>query len=137
MKFGSCSDVFRRSYPTADEAYARMNELGFSAADVSLADTASPLYADAREMEKWCRTERESAERNGIKIFQVHGRWPTDDTTEQSRAQVWEYMHRAVYGCHLLGAEYLVVHPQMPYGWGKEDDADFSEQLTSDLLRVS
>jgi len=44
-------------------------------------------------------------------------------------------MHRAVYGCSLLGAKYLVIHPQMPFGWGSESDADFSEELTIALLR--
>lgn len=135
MRIGNTTDAFLKYYGSADAAYARMKELGYDTADVGIFDVNAEIYADVTAMEKWCRTEREAAAKNGIEIFQVHGPWPTDDTTEESRARVWDCMHRAVYGCHLLGAKYLVIHPQMPYGWGREDDADYSEKLTADLLR--
>ena len=135
MRIGNTTDAFLKYYGSADAAYARMKELGYDTADVGIFDVNDEIYADVTAMEKWCRTEREAAAKNGVEIFQVHGPWPTDDTTEESRARVWDCMHRAVYGCHLLGAKYLVIHPQMPYGWGREDDADYSEKLTVDLLR--
>ena len=33
-----------------------------------------------------------------------------------------------------MGSRHMVLHPVMPYGWGKEDDADFAEQCTVELL---
>lgn len=135
MKIGNTFGEFFGNYGSADAAFARMKELGYDTADVGIFDVNDPIYADRAAMEKHCRTIREAAERNVIEIFQVHGPWPTDDTTEESRTQVWDCMHRAVYGCSILGAKYLVIHPQMPFGWGKEDDADFSEELTIALLR--
>jgi len=134
MRTGNTTAAFRRYYGSADAAYARMKELGYDTADVGIFNVNDPIYSDVSVMEKWCRAEREAAVRNGIEIFQVHGPWPTDDTTAESRIRVWDCMHRAVYGCHLLGAKYLVIHPQMPFGWGSESDADFSEKLTMALL---
>jgi len=118
-----------------DAQYARIRDLGYDAADVSISDIGAKIYRDTAAMEKHCKEVREAAARNGVEIFQVHGPWPTDDKTEESRKIVWECMHRAVYGTYLFGAKYLVIHPQMPYGWGSEEDADFSEKLTVELLR--
>ena len=44
-------------------------------------------------------------------------------------------MRLAVWGCHCLGAPFLIIHPQMPYGWGREEDADFALTLTVELMK--
>ena len=119
-----------------DQRYRRMREIGYDAVDQDLARTDEPYYADKAAMEAHCKAVRAAAEEAGIEISQVHGPWPTDDTTEEKRAATLENMRLAVYGCHVLGAPYLIIHPQMPYGWGREDDAEFALRLTVDLMKA-
>lgn len=115
--------------------FGRMVELGYEAADWGISDTKADIYHDDAIMEDYCKKVRAAVEKTGIILWQAHGPWPTDDKTPESRAIEWGYFHRAVYMCHLAGCPRLVIHPQMPYGWGTEEDADFSEQLTIDLIR--
>ena len=133
MKTGNTSGTF--SYLPIDRMYVRMRELGYDAVDQDLADTNVPYYRDAASMEAHCKVIRAAAEAAGIEISQVHGPWPTDDTTAENRAETLENMRLAVYGCHCLGAPYLIIHPQMPYGWGREEDADFALSLTVELMK--
>jgi sugar phosphate isomerase/epimerase len=133
MKTGNTSGAF--SYLPIDRMYVRMRELGYDAVDQDLADTNAPCYRDAASMEAHCKVIRTAAEAAGIEISQVHGPWPTDDTTAENRAKTLENMRLAVYGCHCLGAPYLIIHPQMPYGWGREEDADFALSLTVELMK--
>jgi len=135
MKIGICSGPFGY-LGSADAAYARIKELGYNTADEDLARTEEAWYHDTAVMEAHCAEIHAAAERHGVEICQVHGPWPTDDTTEESRAKVWEYMHRAVYGCYLLGGQNLVIHPLMPFGiHPKDEDADAAEALTVALMR--
>ena len=137
MKTGICSDQFVRCHGfSIDAAYARIRELGYDTTDESLARTDEQWYHDTAVMEKYCAQIRAAAEKHGIEISQVHGPWPTKDTTEESRTQVWEFMHRAVYGTYLMGAKHLVIHPQMPFGHNPQDeDADAAEAMTVALMR--
>lgn len=134
MKIGiSCDSLYY--LPTVEEKFARVNELGYDAIDYDLTDVNQTYYKDDALMEEHCKKVRAAAEKYDIEIFQIHGPWPTDDTTEESRKIVWEYMHRAVYACHLLNCKYMVIHPQMPYGWYEEPDSDYAENVTLDLIR--
>lgn len=119
---------------TPEELFARMKELGYTHVDWDLGNIQADFYQDTRLLEQYCAAIRQAASNAGINIHQVHGPWPTDDTTPESRKKVWDYMHKAVYGCHLLGSSYLVIHPQMPFGWGTEEDADYAEELTIQLM---
>ena len=132
MKLGINSGSF--SYLPLDRMYRRIRELGYDAVDQDLADTKAPYYRDAAAMKEYCQTVRAAAESAGLEISQVHGPWPTDDTTPENRAETLENMRLAVYGCHCLGSQYLIIHPQMPYGWGREEDADFALSLTVELM---
>ena len=133
MKTGNTSGTF--AYLPLDRMYIRMRELGYDAVDQDLAATKAPYYQDAAAMEAYCRTVRAAAEAAGIEISQVHGPWPTDDTTAENRAKTLDNMRLAVYGCYCLGSPYLIIHPQMPYGWGREEDADFALTLTVGLMK--
>ena len=121
--------------PTWEARFAHLKALGYDTLDVGLSDITKDIYADTNKMETYCQEIREAADKNGLAISQVHGPWPTDDTTEDGVKRGWECMHKAVYGCHLLGAPYLVIHPQMPFGWGADNDPDFAEQQTVNLLK--
>lgn len=135
MRIGNNPGAFAWCGKNREDKYLRMKELGYQTADFGLGDTQNIVYSDMAALEAHCLAEKEAAAKAGIELFQVHGPWPTDDTTEESRREVWKHMHTAVYGCHLLGAPYLIIHPQMPFGWGAEADADFAEELTLGLLR--
>lgn len=131
MKTGNCIAVTGN----VDKNFAEMKALGYETADVQLADTREPWYHDTAKMSTLCSQVRQTAEKYGIELFQIHGPWPTDDTTAASRAEGWDYMHRSVYACHLLGAKYMVLHPQRPYSWREDEDPDFPETLTLALLQ--
>lgn len=135
VKIGTCPGNFAGENRDAYGRYRRMKELGYDTADVNLADTGWEIYSDRKLLEEYCAAEKEAAAAAGIELYQIHGPWPTDDTTEDSRKAVREHMHTAVYACRLLGAPYMVIHPQMPFGWDKEEDAAFAEELTVELLR--
>jgi len=110
--------------------------LGCDTVDVQLSDIKQPWYRNESEMERICTRARKAAEAAGLEIFQMHGPWPTWDTTEESRAEGWDAFHRCVYACHVLGTKHMILHPQMPYGWSApETDPDYAEGLTVALLR--
>jgi len=134
MKIGITSGSF--GYLPLEKRYLRIRELGYDAVDQDLADTKAPYYRDAAAMEEHCKAVRAAAEAAGLEISQVHGPWPTDDTTAENRAETLGNMRLAVYGCHCLGSPYLIIHPQMPYGWGQEEDADFALSLTVELMKA-
>ncbi len=71
---------------------------------------------------------REEIESYGLQVFQVHGPWryPPMDAEEDVRAENFRKIKRAIYATMLLGAEYLVVHPLMPYGIDREPDPRFT-----------
>ena len=67
----------------------------------------------------------EEAKEAGVEIFQAHGLWLTDDTTEEKRlANIQAYI-REIKICAAMGCKRLVVHPCMPGGWGKDTDDTF------------
>jgi len=119
-----------------ENQYARIAALGYNAVDHSLCDTGAPCYQSDDAMKEYALRIRQIAENTGLEISQVHGPWPTDDKSAENRAGTLVHMRRAVYGCHVMGAPYLIIHPQMPYGWGKEEDPEFAFRLTVDLMKA-
>ncbi len=135
MRIGIGSD-FLEYIPDYDTRFARLKELGFDAIDFNLCNTNQPWYQDEKEMERYCADARAAAEKHGLDIFQMHGPWPTDDTTPESREVVWDYMRRSIYACHLLGSKYMIVHPQMPFGRVKTvEDPEVAKKITIDMLK--
>lgn len=133
MRIGTSHGTY--AYAGEMEAiYARMRAHGYTAADHNLCDTNELWYSDMAELDRYCDRVRKAAEVNEMLISQIHGPWPTDDKTPENRTQIREWMRRAVYACGRMGSRHMVLHPVMPYGWGKEDDADFAEQCTVELL---
>lgn len=135
MRIGIGSD-FLEYIPDYDTRFARLKELGFDAIDFNMCNTKMPWYQDVKEMERHCAEAKAAAEKYGLEIFQMHGPWPTDDSTPESREIVWDWMRRSIYGCHLLGCKHMVVHPQMPYRYlGIPEDPEVAKQITVDMLR--
>ena len=130
MKTGVRNNIYY--FPgTKNTDYARMKKHGYDCADFQglTGGNGSFLNLPEEEMVEALKHELKAARENGIEISQVHGVWPTDDTTAEKRAETMERMKKAVRGAAVLDGKYLVVHPQMPYGWGPEDDADEAERI--------
>ena len=127
MKIGINAGAFRY-LGSKESEYERIQQLGYQTVDEYLEETQAPWYADREAMAEYGRYVRSVAERYGIEISQVHGPWPTDDTTEEKRAQTLEHMRLAIYGCAQMGAKHLVIHPQMPYGWDREESAELQRR---------
>lgn len=116
--------------------YERMKRHGYDCTDFSgFTDPRGPAYqvSDAEAI-RMAIAEREAAERAGIRIHQVHGPWPTDDTTEENRKIKFGWMTRAIRLTEYTGAKYLVIHPDMPYGWDAEDNADVAWDINMKLF---
>ncbi len=116
--------------------YEAMKRHGFDCVDYGrLCDTTTELYSmDDDAFCKLMQEEKERADKAGIKIFQIHGPWPVDDTAEEKTKQNMEFMKRAVLGASVLGKAYLVVHPVMPYGWNKEEDAEYARRVNKEFF---
>jgi sugar phosphate isomerase/epimerase len=143
MKLGIHTENFQDAtskFPIRDslsaDAYKHMKALGFDCADLTA--TSFPeghfYHCDLETALEWARGERRRAEDAGIEIFQVHGAWPTDDTTPENRAEKLKLMERGIRLTHALGSKYFVLHPDMPYGWWSEPDPSFPDKTTTDML---
>ena len=132
MKTGVKTSLYYQPGTTVTD-YAQIRRHGYTCADYQLLmATDGALYAAEESIfEKMLLAEREQAQAAGVEFSQVHAPWPTDDTTEENRAATLRHMKKAVRGTALLGSKYLVVHPVLPYGWGKEDDPEFTEKLNA------
>lgn len=109
---------------------------GFDCVDYGeLCDIEKEIFhvEDARFIQRMLE-EKRSANDAGIEVYQVHGPWPVDDTTEEKRKENLIHMKRAILGTSLLGSSYIVVHPVMPFGWDVETDAAFSRQINREFL---
>lgn len=138
MEIGMHTDCFE-SIPVGDVSeatYALMREAGFTCADFSgICDIRNAYYTlpldEAKEMAK---KERAAAEKAGVRIHQVHGPWPTDDTSAEKRAAKLPVMERAIRLTPVFGAKYLIIHPDMPFGWDSEPDPAFSYETNRELF---
>ncbi len=133
MKVGNTTGYFWYG-ENADGIYGRMAEIGYEAADQSMCDIKDPIFHDDAALKKFCDDNKAASARHGIVINQLHGPWPTYDTEEDTRAEGWRCFHRAVLACHMMEIPYMVFHPQMPYGWGNEEEPELAKKLTVDLM---
>ncbi len=101
-----------------------------------LCDTKDELYSMPEdEFIAFLKAEGEEMRKGGIEAWQVHGPWPTDDKTPESRAEKWEFCKKAVKGTAALGSKYLVMHPVMPFGWRGEQDHDAAEAMNEEFFK--
>ena len=133
MKVGNTTGYFWYG-ENEDAVFSRMAEVGYDAADLSMCDIREPIFHDDAALREYCAANNAAAARHGIVINQLHGPWPTYDTEEESRAEGWRCFHRAVLACHRMEIPYMVFHPQMPYGWGAEEEPELAKKLTYELM---
>lgn len=142
MQIGIHTENFENGaiFPREDRrgVYARMREAGFDCADLSvICDIKNAYYTlPLEEARRLAEAERAAAEAEGIRIHQVHGPWPTDDTSAEKRAAKLPIMERAVRLTRSFGAKYLIIHPDMPFGWDDEPDPSFSYGTNLALFRA-
>ena len=134
MKIGITNSVYRISDDSGTD-YKKMKTHGYDCADFQdLIDTNESLYCVGEGIfERLLTDEKQRAADEGIVFSQVHGPWPVTDTTESGRIKALDNMKRAIKGTALLGSDYLVIHPCMPFGWDNDDDPDFT--LTQNRIR--
>ena len=70
----------------------------------------------------------------GIAFSQMHGLWPTDDKTAESRDKQFDFYVKQIEIAQILQCPYLVIHPLMPYGWAKEEDSEFSWKVNKEFV---
>ncbi|MBO5051813.1 MAG: sugar phosphate isomerase/epimerase [Clostridia bacterium] len=128
---------FEQRQAMRQEGYTRMRQAGFTCADLSVICNTKGIYytADLETAKEMARAECAAAAAAGIRIHQVHGPWPTDDTTAENRKEKIGFMERAIRLTPAFGARYLVIHSDMPLGWWKEDEA-LAWQTNTALLRA-
>ena len=116
--------------------YKKMKKHGFDCIDFAgLTDVNTEVFrVSEEEFREIMAAEKKRADSAGVEVDQVHAPWPTDDTTEDRRRETLKHMKRAILGTALLGSNYFVVHPVMPFGWGAEPDADVARQLNKEFL---
>ena len=146
IKIGISSGNFHDAKPLrADrinrrqEGYRKMHATGFDCCDLGcLVPPASYLYSmPLDEAIKDAKLERKIAESEGVIINQLHGIWPTDDTTPELRREKLKFMERAIRLTPYYGTPYLVIHPDLPYGWyDEETDPEFTKQTNIEMFQA-
>lgn len=133
MKIGVSSGNFH-TLPVWGVNFEEARSYGFEAIDYQdICSVEGLLTRTEEEHIARMKEEKARADAAGVEIYQVHGPWPTDDKTEESRARMLAAMKRGIFCASLLGASCYVIHPLMPCGWG-EDDAPLARELTKNVL---
>lgn len=138
MKIGIESSAYF-GIADAEEGIARLKKHGFQAVDYQLfVDTENELFAmsDA-EFEEHLTRDGMLAAMAGIEISQTHGPWryPPRDFTPEEREERFEKMARSLKGTRLLGCKYMVIHPIMPFGTGKQSDPQAFMDINREFFR--
>jgi len=120
------------------EGGERMRAHGFDYLDYDrYANTECELYRYTGEaFARDCERLREELTASGIKINQVHGpwRWPSQDGTEEDRAERFEKMSRATIAAGILGAKYIALHPIMPFGYDSPEQPEEQFRLNVEFF---
>lgn len=133
MKIGIGSQIFH-TLPVRGVNFEEARSYGFEVIDYQDICSVEGLLTRTKEDHIARMTaEKARADAAGVEIYQVHGPWPTDDKTAESRERMLAAMKRGIFCASLLGASCYVIHPLMPCGWG-EDDAPLARELTKKVL---
>ena len=116
------------------EEYRALKELGYDAVDYNgmCSEPGCGLFAlSEAEFERELLKDRAAIEAAGLEICQTHGVWPYDDTRPEQRELKFEAMVKSIQGTAILGSEYVIVHPVMPFGWSEspQHEKDVRENI--------
>lgn len=104
------------------EEYKVLKSLGYDAVDYNgmCSEPGCGLFAlDDKAFEEELLKDRAAIEAAGLEIFQTHGVWPYDDTKPEQWDLKFEAMVKSIKGTAILGSEYVIVHPVMPFMWSE------------------
>ena len=102
-----------------DEKYTRIKSYGFDCVDFDMCNTQHTLYMLCDEdFRAALEKERELSQRAGVEIFQTHGPWPCPiNLMDQSdNAENMKMIEKSIRGTGILGCQYWVIHPLLPFG---------------------
>jgi len=114
--------------------YRILKELGYDAVDYNgmCSEPGCGLFAlSDEEFERELLKDRQAIEAAGLEICQTHGVWPYDDTKSEQWDLKFEAMVKSIRGTAILGCQYVIVHPVMPFGWHESPhhDKDVRENI--------
>ena len=123
LKIGIESDAYF-SIDEYKQGFKKIKSHGYDCVDYSsLANPGCYLYKKTeKEFVDFLKDVRKTAENEGVEISQMHGLWPSNDTTDETRKQGIEYLKKQILAAKELGCPNLVIHPCLPYKTGPEPD---------------
>ncbi len=135
MKTGISTIVYRDYEPNI--RYEKIRTHGYDCVNLDLwCDPNLPVFQmEDGELSAFLLQEKAWIEGAGLEIEQFHGVWPTKDTSEELRAYKTQLLIKNIRMCQILRCPHLVIHPDMPYGWGAEADAAFAYQVNLQQFR--
>ena len=127
-------------------SYERLKRYGYECGDFQMANTDDEIYhVSDEEFVKRLETVKGYADKNGIKIHQMHGPWvwPPREETKEGQKERFEKMSKSISAAPILGCKYWVIHPMLPFGiydihLNKEKETwDFNLEYFSRLTEVA
>ena len=139
MKIGIGSTAYYSVYDY-EEGFKKLKSHGYDCVDygdISYVGSKAYTLSD-EEFRQFFKNVKESADRNGIEIWQMHSVWLTVnfDKTEEDRQKTTEYFIRQLEAANYLGCKYFVLHPFMPFGHDVEGDYNFTFETNVKLLET-
>ena len=102
-----------------DDGISRMANHGYTDIDFQVTNVNTEFYTLREEdfLTLVLDIKRKFKE-HGITVNQIHGPWPypSNNSTEDQRAELFGMMTKALVVAKHLGAKYMAIHPLMPYG---------------------
>jgi len=102
------------------DAINLLAKAGFNCVDLNLnrysvKEPVNPFWLmPVAKQQEYAARIREAAQTAKVYVSQVHAPYPTFHPTKRKRKEVFEYVENAIYITALIGAPYIVVHPQVP-----------------------
>ncbi|MBR6790943.1 MAG: sugar phosphate isomerase/epimerase [Oscillospiraceae bacterium] len=111
MKIGIIDSAYK--LPDGSPDYEKIKRHGYDCLDGgAVFSMKSPYYFMPEDQLKRELTEvRKKVLDLGLEFSQVHGPWPVDDSTAESRREKVTYIKTAIRAASYLDGKYLVVHP--------------------------
>lgn len=146
MKIGTVDSPYIRRYEVKEKGYEYIRSLGYDCIDYqNFLHTEDPIFqTTAKEFDAAVAIDRKIIENAGLTVHQVHApwRWPAQDATPEERQERFEKMAISIRGTALLGSQYMVIHPLMPWGGasvGPEPEKfwEINEDFMGRLCRIA
>jgi sugar phosphate isomerase/epimerase len=135
LKIGIESSAYL-SLDNYKEGLKKLKEHGYDCIDYQeVASAESECFSwDENRRRTYFSDLKSYADMLGISFSQMHGLWPTNDKTVESRNAQFDFYIKQLEIASMLGCPYLVIHPLMPYGWAQEEDSNYSWKINKDFF---